>query len=82
MIARDKKGWTISDQISLGFSYGGGWMGFCLRVERSSTYMYCKVIIQGWFWLGGQVQKPQNITDTSQRLLPLYMLWVLDYTYS
>lgn len=24
MIARDKKGWTISDQISLGFSYGGG----------------------------------------------------------
>lgn len=57
-------------------------MGFCLRVENSSTYMYCKVIIQGWFWLGGQVQKSQNITDTSQRLLSLYMLMVWDYTYS
>lgn len=28
MIARDKKDWTISDQTSLGFSYGGGVDGF------------------------------------------------------
>lgn len=49
MIARDKKGWTISDQIFGVFLRGWGWMGFCLRVERSSMHIH--VLWDGFGWV-------------------------------